>query len=90
MSRKYKKEWTPDEDLIVANGFVPNGRTSVETYDRRQKLSGLGLCSRKNRKEWTTEEIELIMKGEKPEGHSFGSCAQKERELKKAVKMKDK
>lgn len=88
MSRKYKKEWTPDEDIIVANGFVPNGRTSVETYNRRNKLANLGLCSRKNRKEWTTEEIELLMKGEKPGGHSFGSCAQKERELKKEVKMK--
>lgn len=88
MGRKYKKEWTQDEDIIVAKGFVPNGRTSVETYNRRNKLANLGLCSRKNRNEWTPEEIELIMKGEKPEGHSFGSCAQKERELKKAVKMK--
>lgn len=88
MSRKYKKEWTPDEDIIVAKGFVPNGRTSMETYNRRNKLASLGLCSRKNRKEWTTEEIELLMKGEKPGGHSFGSCAQKERELKKAEKMK--
>ena len=88
MSRKYKKEWTPDEDIIVSNGFVPNGRTSVETYNRRNKLASLGLCTRKNRKEWSTEEIELLMKGNKPEGHSFGSCAQKERELKKAEKMK--
>ena len=32
------KEWTPDEDIIVANGFVQNGRTSVETYNRRNKL----------------------------------------------------
>ena len=88
MSRKYKKEWTPDEDIIVANGFVPKGRTSVETYNRRNKLASLGLCTRKNRKEWTPEEIELLMNGEKPEGHSFGSCAQKERELKKAVKTK--
>lgn len=88
MSRRYKNEWTPDEDLIVANGFVPNGRTSTEAYNRRSKLAKLGLCSRKNRKEWTTEELELLMKGEKPEGHSFGSCAQKERELKKAWKMK--
>lgn len=88
MSRKYKNEWTPDEDIIVANGFVPNGRTSVETYNRRKKLSNLGLCSRRNRKEWMPEEIELLMKGEKPVGHSFGSCAQKERELQKAEKMK--
>ena len=88
MSRKYRNEWTPDEDLIVANGFVPNGRTSMETYNRRGKLAKLGLCNRKNRKEWTPEEIELLMKGEKPENHSFGSCAQKERELQKAGKMK--
>lgn len=88
MSRKYKKEWTPAEDIIVANGFVPKGRTSVETYNRRKKLANLGLCSRKNRKEWTTEEIELLMKGKKPEGRSFGSCEQKLRELQKADKMK--
>lgn len=84
MSRKYRNEWTPDEDLIVANGFVPNGRTSVETYNRRQKLARLGLCTRKNRREWTQEEIELLMKGGKPKNHSFGSCEQKLRELRKA------
>lgn len=86
MSRKYKNEWTPDEDLIVANGFVPNGRTSVETYNRRKKLANLGLCTRKNRKEWTPEEIELLLNGEKPGTHSFGSCAMKLRELRKAGK----
>lgn len=86
MSRKYLNEWTQDEDLIVANGFVPNGRSSVETYNRREKLAKLGLCTRKNHKEWTPEEIELILNGEKPENHSFGSCEQKLRELRKAVK----
>lgn len=86
MSRRYKNEWTPDEDLIVANGFVPNGRTSVETYNRRKKLAKLGLCTRKNRKEWAPEEIELLLNGGKPENHSFGSCEQKLRELRKAGK----
>ena len=88
MSRKYKNEWTPDEDLIVSNGFVPHGRTSVETYNRREKLAKLGLCTRKNRREWTTEEINLLMKGEKPENHSFGSCEQKLRKLRNAEAKK--
>lgn len=83
MSRKYKNEWTPDEDLIVVNGFVPKSRTSIEAYNRRAKLQKLGLCSRRNRKGWTQEEIELLISGVKPEAHSFGSCAQKELELKR-------
>lgn len=63
------KRWTAEEDRILMQGGIPEGRDKRSAIERRYRLRRLGRLVKKAPR-WTPEEDRILLAGGVPEGRT--------------------